>query len=321
MENQEPFTQNHENGKPGNAAHGNKKRRNLITALIFGIAFLICVFWLVRYFSGIRRAGDDMEKLKEAYVQEENTGEREEAENTEDAEKQEGTKDAGKAPEDEKTVSDNRAEGDGRVVYSLEDFDVPQKEIDFQALKEENPDIYAWITIPNTPIDYPVLQSGEEADYYLMHNLDGSYGYPGCIYTQYYNSMDWTDNNTVIYGHNMKDGSMFAVLHNYKDTEFFADNPYIYIYGEDGVRAYRIFAAYETSDAHLLLTNNTDTKEGFAWYLGSVFGTKDGMGNNFDRSLGIDSTDKIISLETCIANKATKRYVVQAVLVAWEKEQ
>lgn len=300
---------NKKNGITEKDGKKSSKRKNLITAGIFGAAFLICIFWLFRYFINTWRADDKIEQIKEIYVQTVEAEEEPETEKMQDSE------------EIPKTVSSNQPGQDGRVVFSLVGFDVPEKKIDFAALKEENQDIYAWITIPDTPVDYPILQDAEEADYYLMHNLDGSYGYPGCIYTQYYNSKDWTDNHTVIYGHNMKDGSMFAVLHNYKDTEFFAQNPYVYIYAEDGVRVYQIFAAYETSDAHLLLTNSTDTKEGFAWYLGSVFGMKDGMGNNFDRTLGIDSSDKIISLETCIGNKPTKRYVVQAVLVAWEKEE
>lgn len=304
---------NRKNGITEKNHKENSRRKNLIRAGIFGAAFLICVFWIFRYFMNIRQADEDMEQLKEAYVE---TVEREKT--PEDKKPEPDT--AAPLPKEQETVSGNQPEQDGRVVFSLAGFDAPEKKIDFTALKEENQDIYAWITIPDTPVDYPILQDPEDADYYLMHNLDGSYGYPGCIYTQYYNSKDWSDNHTVIYGHNMKDGSMFAVLHSYKDTEFFAQNPYIYIYAGDGVRVYQVFAAYETSDAHLLLTNSTDTKEGFAWYLGSVFGMKDGMGNNFDRTLGIDSSDKIISLETCIGNKPTKRYVVQAVLVAWEKE-
>lgn len=302
------------NGMTAKNCKENSGRKNLITAGIFGAAFLVCVFWLFRYFVNIRRADENMEQLKETYVE---TVEREET--PEDKISEQDTTDP--LLKEQETVSGNQPGQEGRVVFSLAGFDAPEKKIDFDALKEENQDIYAWITIPDTPVDYPVVQDPEEADYYLMHNLDGSYGYPGCIYTQYYNSKDWNDNHTVIYGHNMKDGSMFAALHNYKDPEFFAQNPYLYIYAEDGIRAYQIFAAYETSDAHLLLTNSVDTKEGFAWYLGSVFGTKDGMGNNFDRTLGIDSSDKIISLETCIGNKPTKRYVVQAVLVAWEKEE
>lgn len=71
-----------------------------------------------------------------------------------------------------------------------------------------NPDVYAWITVPGTEIEYPILQHPSDNSYYFMHNIDGSYGYPGCIYTENLNSKDFADNNTVIYGHDMKNDSM-----------------------------------------------------------------------------------------------------------------
>ena len=101
---------------------------------------------------------------------------------------------------------------------------IPDKQIDWEMLKEENADIYAWIYIPNTNIDYPILQHPTDDNYYLQHNLDGSTGYPGCIFTQSMNALDFTDSNTVIYGHNMGDGSMFHTLHEFEDNIFFDDN-------------------------------------------------------------------------------------------------
>ncbi len=149
-----------------------------------------------------------------------------------------------------------------------------------------------------------------------MHNLNGSYGYPGCIYTQYVNATDWTDSNTVIYGHNMKDGSMFAALHHYQEQEFFEENPYVYIYSQEEIMVYRIFAAYETSDVHLLLAFDTEDEESYGEYLKGILENEEGMGNHFDRTLALESKDKIISLETCISSKPHRRYLVQAVLVA-----
>ena len=117
--------------------------------------------------------------------------------------------------------------------------------VDFAALQEDTcADIYAWISIPDTRIDYPVLQHPSDDTYYLNYNLDGSKGYPGCIYTERENSRDFSDFNTVIYGHNMKNGSMFHDLHSYEDESFLPDHPYVYIYTPDRVMRYRIFAAY-----------------------------------------------------------------------------
>ena len=119
------------------------------------------------------------------------------------------------------------------------------EEVDFSALRKLNGDIYAWIYIPGTEVNYPILQSSEDEaeDYYLDHNLDGSSGKPACIYTQKRNSRDFTDPNTVIYGHNMRDGSMFRALHDYQDAEFFASHPMIYIQTPAKKLAYQVFAA------------------------------------------------------------------------------
>jgi len=74
---------------------------------------------------------------------------------------------------------------------ALQGYDIPDRNVDITAMQEnENPDIYAWITVPGTQIDYPVLQHPEQLDYYLDHNTDHSSGYPGCIYSQYVNSLE-----------------------------------------------------------------------------------------------------------------------------------
>ena len=103
---------------------------------------------------------------------------------------------------------------------------VPEKEVDFADLQANtNEDIYAWICIPDTAIDYPILQHPTDNTYYLNYNLDGSRGYPGCIYTEDYNARDFSDPVTVLYGHNMKNGTMFAGLHKYGDSEYMDSHP------------------------------------------------------------------------------------------------
>lgn len=216
--------------------------------------------------------------------------------------------------EDEESVPEEKT----YPTLSQADIPVPEKYVDISALQAEaNADIYSWIYIPDTGIDYPVLQHPEELDYYLKHNIDGRNGYPGCIYTQRMNSKDWMDKNTVIYGHNMGNGTMFAHLHYYEDATFFEENPYIYIYTEDTLKAYRIFAAYEYSDRHVLLFNDISTDESYLRYLDSIF-EMEGINNNFDTEMEFDARDRIITLSTCIKNKETRRYLVQAVLVAEE---
>lgn len=187
--------------------------------------------------------------------------------------------------------------------------------VDFAALQEDTcADIYAWISIPDTRIDYPVLQHPSDDTYYLNYNLDGSKGYPGCIYTERENSRDFSDFNTVIYGHNMKNGSMFHDLHSYEDESFLSDHPYVYIYTPDRVLRYRIFAAYPYDDRHLLYSFDYATPEGRAGYLSEIFSIRS-MSAVLDDQVAVTSDDRLITLSTCVGNQNENRYLVQAVLV------
>lgn len=187
--------------------------------------------------------------------------------------------------------------------------------VDFAALQgETNADIYAWISIPGTRIDYPVLQHPSDDTYYLNYNLDGSKGYPGCIYTEKENARDFTDFNTVIYGHNMKNGSMFHDLHNYEDESYLPEHPYVYIYTPERVLRYRVYAAYNYDDRHLLYSFDYATEEGRNGYLSEIFGIRS-MSFVLDDQVEVTGEDRLITLSTCVGNQAEKRYLVQAVLV------
>ena len=185
--------------------------------------------------------------------------------------------------------------------------------VKFEELQAVNPDVYAWITVPGTNIDYPILQHASDNSYYLMHNIDGSYGYPGCIYTENMNSKDFTDNNTVIYGHNMKNGSMFAQLHKYEDPDFFDANREVLIYLPDEVLHYTIFAAHIYDDRHLLYSFDFADPEVYQKYLDSIFSTRD-MSANIDKDITVTTDDQIITLVTCIGSQPNNRLLVQAVL-------
>lgn len=128
-------------------------------------------------------------------------------------------------------------------------LDIP---VDFETLQKENPDIYAWITIPGTDIDYPVVQDSTDNTYYLNHAADTSLSDSGAIYSEKKNAKDFDDYLTVLYGHNMKDGSMFAGLHKYEDKTFLKDHKDLTIYTPDSILKYRIFAAYLTDNRHVL---------------------------------------------------------------------
>ena len=193
---------------------------------------------------------------------------------------------------------------------------IPEKEVDFADLQENtNGDIYAWIHIPDTKIDYPVLQHPTDNSYYLNHNLDGSRGYPGCIYTEDYNKKDFTDSNTVLYGHNMKNGTMFAGLHKYGDSEYLEEHPYIYIYTEEGLLAYEIFAAYQSGDEHILYAHDGfEDRKVYGKYLEEILNMRS-MGSVLKEGAEVTEDSRIITLSTCISGKPDNRFLIQGVLL------
>lgn len=181
--------------------------------------------------------------------------------------------------------------------------------VDFDALREINPDIYAWVIVPGTNISYPVVQSSDDkdTDYYLGHNLDGSSGYPGGIYTQKRNAKDFSDPDTVIYGHNMRNGTMFASLHMYEDEAFFHEYKYIYVITEDQNLVYEIFAAIWYDD-RLVLDYFNDFKDltVFEGYLKDISECE----GNHNMDAAATKDDKIITLATCISNRPNNRFHV-----------
>ncbi len=190
--------------------------------------------------------------------------------------------------------------------------------IDFAALTQRNPEVYAWITIPGTAIDYPVLQSETDNSYYLTHTIDGTQSPEGSIYTENYNSRDFEDPNTVIYGHDMKNGSMFQNLLSYQDRSFFDAHREVIIYTPDAIRHYRIFAAYVYDDRHLMQSFDFDDREVFARYLNGILSIRD-MNSCIDIATEIGADDKILTLSTCYGLQDDARYLVQAQLVSIEK--
>ena len=193
-------------------------------------------------------------------------------------------------------------------------IEVLEKNIDFDAMHREiSEDIYAWIYIPNTHIDYPVFQHPTDNSYYLEHNIDGSEGYPGCIYTENYNAKDFSDPHTVIYGHNMRDTTMFSDLHLYEDEEFFENNRYVYIYTEDMVYVYKIFAAYQTNNAHQLLNYDFSNKNTVKSYLENTASRMEEP-KVYDEDTVFSEDDQILTLSTCVMKERQfhLRYLVQS---------
>ena len=165
--------------------------------------------------------------------------------------------------------------------------------IDLAALREVNEDVVGWIRIPDTKIDYPLMQ-GEDNDYYLKHTWDGRSNSVGSIFLEHLNSPDLMDYNTIVYGHNMNDGSMFAGLRRYTTQEYWESHPYVYMLTDAGVYRYEIFASYRAdvdSVTYGLSFNQTETKVNFLQYAleKSKIQTEIMLGRN----------DRILTLSTC----------------------
>lgn len=208
-------------------------------------------------------------------------------------------------------TEETSSEEDSLTMLGIE---APEKNIDWTSLASVNPDIYAWICIPGTKIDYPILQHPTDDSYYLNYNMNGTRGYPGCIYTEKINDKDFTDFDTVVYGHNMRNDSMFATLHNFEDAAFFEQRPYVYIYTGDKVLAYEIFAAYTADDAHILYSNDFSTEKGRQAYLSNIMKNQTNDGN-VRQDVSVSTGSHILTLSTCIQGQKNKRFLVQAILV------
>lgn len=119
----------------------------------------------------------------------------------------------------------------------------PEFAVDFEKLKKINPDIAGWIYIEKLGISYPIVQ-GTDNEYYLSHTFYGEENKCGSIFIEIENQKDFSDPNTFVYGHNMKDKSMFARLNEFQKEETFRENPEFYIYTPEGIKRYQIFSCY-----------------------------------------------------------------------------
>ena len=191
-----------------------------------------------------------------------------------------------------------------------EPVDIP---IDFAGLQEMNPEIYAWIRIPGTEVDYPIVQRPEDDAYYLDHTIEGAEGLPGSIYTESLNKKDFTDKNTVIYGHNMKDNTMFGSLKDYKDSAYMDEHSEVYIYTPEHIFTYKIFAAVTYDSRHIMVAFDFAQDEQYQAYLDSLSQVRN-MASYINTDIPVTTADRIITMSTCNGNN-DQRFLVEAVLI------
>jgi len=200
-----------------------------------------------------------------------------------------------------------------------EPADVP---IDFEYLKNINEDIYGWIEMTCTDQEYPVLSNESEPDYYIHKDINRQYSSNGSLYTQStFNALDFVDPCTVIYGHNMNNGSMFGKLQRTASSRDLDDaeseQNYFTLYTPTKIEKYRIYASGVYSNANILYYNDFSDEENFNAFFEEFEHYPVGphyISSNFRPQFG----DELVILSTCYSGDHTYRFLTVGVLV--EKE-
>ena len=181
--------------------------------------------------------------------------------------------------------------------------------IDFPGLIAYNPDVVGWIRIPRTSISYSIVQ-GKSNSTYLRNSIDGSSNEFGWIFMDSGNKPDFTERNTVIYGHNIVSGLMFADL-SYIYSGVLGNDVDIQIYRSDyRLLTYKVFSTYICAPESYYLKTNFENDEAYSQYLNTMAGRSV---IDFNQTVGVD--DKIITLQTCTTD-AKSRIIVHAKLVS-----
>lgn len=196
------------------------------------------------------------------------------------------------------------------VAAAQEKPDIPTPpEVDFDALTAINADCIGWLYSPEEAIiNYPVVQ-GEDNDYYQSHTFDQETNKCGGIFLDMLNEPDFTDQNNIIYGHHMKNGTMFASLVNYTEQEYYDEHPYLWLVTPEQTYMLQIFSGFLTdTESNVWQISFGSSKEYQDW-LREV-----SRRSNFKSELSPGITDHIVTLATCSYESEDARYVLMAVL-------
>ena len=203
------------------------------------------------------------------------------------------------------------------LVINTEKKDDTKEEtfsVDFEKLLEMNSDVVGWIRFDEpSEINYPVVQ-GRDNEEYLKRTFEANTNKLGTLFVDVNNPGDFSGRNTFIYGHNMKNGSMFAQLLKYKDDSFYKEHPYFYIYTPDGkVRTYEIFSAgvvKDTSDSYIMDYADDAAFQTYIDYIKQE--------SAYPTSAEVTTASKIVSLSTCTNVRDDERFLVHGVMIKEE---
>ena len=191
-----------------------------------------------------------------------------------------------------------------------ENEDILPISVDFSVLKQENEDIVGWLYLEDSPINYPVVQSNDN-DYYLRRLVNGEYNIAGSLFMDYRNDSNLEDNNTIIYGHNMKNNTMFGSLQEYKNQNYYDNHKVMYYFTPGKNYIIELFTGYTISvESDIYDLSIIDSSK-----LEELISKSD-----FESNTKVTEEDKIITLSTCAYEYDGARYVVMGVLKEIEKK-
>lgn len=180
--------------------------------------------------------------------------------------------------------------------------------VDFDSLLAENKDVVGWIYSEGTPINYPIVQS-KDNDYYLRRMLDGSYNIAGSIFMDYRNSPDFTDLNTIIFGHNMRNDSMFSSLRDYDSQEYYEEHPVIHIITPEESYEVQLLSGFVT-DIRSDIYNFPQTVEEQKILVEKIM-----KKSTFESKESFNEGDRLIILSTCSVEDKDSRYILVGKIV------
>lgn len=291
------------------------KKQIKIILILLSIIFLFLVGYYVKESIRNRQINDKLKTIASSEVKSEPQTEQEiEQETIQNEVKASQSEIPETEPQTElETNLETKEDTQNKVVTNgIEHVNVPttfNKEVSFQNLHNENNDYLFWLYIPKTKIDYPVMMSRDNKDY-LHSSFYKEKLYAGTLFIDALSSKRENQDNLIIYGHNMKDGSMFGTLKKWRDGKYFHEHKFIEIYTETEKRVYLIFAVREVSSNMDLLHYKLDgfTNEEYI---------QDARNNNIHFREFEDQykNNQIMTLSTCMSNDA-KRLILNAVLLS-----
>ena len=264
----------------------------LIVMLAALAVFLYSGYTLYGFYKEYKKSSDEYDNLENSYA----VDQEQESENIDNLEDDDALQSI--SGQEVRTVLED---GEEKTLPVL------KNPIDCTQLLSVNSDIVGWLRIRALDISYPVVQ-GKDNDYYLHRTFEKTDNFAGCLFVNSYNIGDFTDQNTIIYGHNMKNGSMFGKLKNFSDPEVFKKSRYFWIFTPDFIYQYRIFSA-SVVDKTGLTYQISFTDDEFDQFISRAYS------NSVVDNQGVTVTkeDRIVTLSTCTGDDST-RFVVMGKL-------